>query len=310
VVENLSRGSVRHWLITALRVVVLITAIATLTFEGAKSSSSVFVSAILVAVTLIAMYLIRANDRSFRIWAIYILGFILFIHLRDLADKVGLSTRFEYVIDLDETLFSGIVPTVWLQERFASSLEILNLATAGVYLSYFLAPHAVGLALWRWKPDLFRPYVAAFLGTCYLGLVIYFIIPTAPPWLAAEVGYLPEILRLTEDVGRQVYPTAFHQGIAAADSNPVAAMPSLHVGLTTVIALAALRLHRGLAVAGLVYAGAMIFSVVYLGEHYVCDAIAGVLSAVVAWRLVGWWWMRRTVGLSRRKELVTIHSSD
>ena len=65
---------------------------------------------------------------------------------------------------------------------------------------------------------------------------------------------------------------AYEQAAATFDQNAVAAMPSLHVALTVVIAGVVAqfgRIWRGLGVA---YVAAMCLALVYLGEHYVIEA--------------------------------------
>jgi membrane-associated phospholipid phosphatase len=37
---------------------------------------------------------------------------------------------------------------------------------------------------------------------------------------------------------------------------------------------------------GIAYALSMAFALVYLGEHYIIDELAGLVAATVAWRLV------------------------
>ncbi len=304
-----ARSGIRRSLIMLLRAVLLITAAATLTFESAQSSSSVLASAMIISVTLLAMYLLQPGDRSFRIWTVYILGFILFIHLRDLADRTGNPTRFDYVIHADQLLFWGTVPTVWLQQNFATSTWLILLA-AGMYASYFLAPHGVALALWRRKPERFQRYVMAFLATCFVSLILHFLLPTAPPWLAGKLGYLPHVMRLTDEVGRHLGPIAYQQGSAIADSNPVAAMPSLHMGLTALIAVTAWKAGNHWRIMGLLYAGAMLFSVIFLGEHYFTDALVGIVAALLGWKLASIWSARRLQVLEREEHLVSVRSAD
>ncbi|CCF85279.1 phosphatase PAP2 family protein [Nitrolancea hollandica] len=304
-----ARSSVRRVWIALLHAVLLITAAATLTFESAQSSSSVLASAMIISITLLAMYLLQPGDRSFRIWTIYILGFILFIHLRDLADKTGNPTRFDYVIHSDQALFLGTVPTVWLQQHFATSSWLILFA-AGMYASYFLAPHGVALALWRRKPQHFQRYVMAFLATCFVSLVLHFLLPTAPPWLAGKLGYLPHVMRLTDEAGRYLGPVAFQQGSAIADSNPVAAMPSLHMALTALIAVTAWQTGNHWRILGLLYAGAMLFSVVFLGEHYFTDASVGIVAALLGWKLATVWAARQSRVQEREKQLISVPSAD
>lgn len=303
-----AQPGVRRTFARLLRAMLLIMAAASLTFESARSSSPVLASTMIISVTLLAMYLFRPGDRSFRIWAVYILGFILFIHLRDLADRTGNPTRFDYVINADQILFMGVVPTVWLQQHFAASGWLILFA-AGMYASYFLAPHGVALALWRRRPKHFQRYVVAFLATCFVSLVLHFLLPTAPPWLAGQLGYLPHALRLTDDIGRHLGPFAYQQGSAIADSNPVAAMPSLHMALTALIPIAAWRTGNRWRILGLLYAGAMLFSVIFLGEHYFTDALVGIVAALLAWKLACVWSPYRLRD-RREKQVVSARSID
>jgi membrane-associated phospholipid phosphatase len=76
--------------------------------------------------------------------------------------------------------------------------------------------------------------------------------------------------------GQEVY----RQGSEIAGAvNPVAAMPSLHMALTAVVALAAWRVHRVAGIVASAYAVSMGFALVYLGEHYAVDVLAGTVVA-------------------------------
>ena len=57
--------------------------------------------------------------------------------------------------------------------------------------------------------------------------------------------------------------------------NPFAAMPSLHFGTSVMAAHVLGQVGRKEAVAGWTYAFGLGFALVYLGEHYVTDLIAG-----------------------------------
>jgi membrane-associated phospholipid phosphatase len=57
--------------------------------------------------------------------------------------------------------------------------------------------------------------------------------------------------------------------------NPFAAMPSLHFGTSVMAAHVLGEVGRKEAIAGWTYAAALGFALVYLGEHYVTDLVAG-----------------------------------
>jgi len=250
-----------------------------------------YIYIIAVAVSLAAVHVLVQRGSDFRPWALYILAFVLFAHLRTLADETGNPARYGYVISLERALFLGTVPTLWLQKQLYTfgRATILDLYSLAIYLTYFFAPHITALALWRLNPARFRPYIAALLGALYLGLAVAFIVPTAPPWLAGQRGDLPHVFRILRDILGRANPEAYEQGYAIAGTNPVAAMPSLHMAVTFIILFTAWGCHPLAAAGALLYTLSMGFALVYLGEHYVVDLLAGLLTALIAWSLAHRW---------------------
>lgn len=271
---------------TAFRYGVLLASVLVL-FLVRFGSPAVMVGA--VAVSLGLLYVVARGNRAFRLWAGYVLAFLLFAHLRSLGDETGVPVRFDYVADFERSLFAGQSPTVWLQEHLYVPGEIgaLEIAGIAVYFSYFFVPHLVALWLWLRRRDLFGRYATALLGTAYLGLALSFAVPTAPPWLAGQSGHLPFVSRIVEDVATGVDPSAYSRGYEVVGVNPVAAMPSLHMAMTVIVLLAAWRAGFSLRLAGLAYGAAMAFALVYTGEHYVVDVAAGSVVAALAWGVAG-----------------------
>jgi membrane-associated phospholipid phosphatase len=192
-------------------------------------------------------------------------------------------------IDFDKWLFHGRVPTVWLQQR---------LYTPGVahwydriimccYLSHFLVSLVLAVVLWCVNYRLFRTYLATLVTLTLLTLATYVLVPAAPPWMAGlqANGYLPHVDRVVQatlaTIGGETLNSAVEKG--AAYSNPVAAMPSLHAGIPAFLFL---FFFREVRVRGRVllaaYALLMGFSLVYAGEHYVADVLAGWAYAAVS----------------------------
>jgi membrane-associated phospholipid phosphatase len=114
--------------------------------------------------------------------------------------------------------------------------------------------------------------------------------------MASEAGRLPVVYQIVPDILNHQWPGVYQAGENSAGTNPVAAMPSLHSAVPWLMAIALwkFRYVRWLA---LLYAASMSFAVVYLGEHYFVDALAGLISAGFAWlaarRLVAWWDARK-----------------
>jgi membrane-associated phospholipid phosphatase len=113
------------------------------------------------------------------------------------------------------------------------------------------------------------------------GLVCYALFPVAPPRLLAS-GF-------TDTVSSQTFFN-LDSSFIRAFYNPVAAMPSLHVGMAPVVAWALIALtpwwwSRALGVA---YPLLIAVSIVVTGNHYVLD-IAGGLAVVIPAVLIAAW---------------------
>jgi membrane-associated phospholipid phosphatase len=68
--------------------------------------------------------------------------------------------------------------------------------------------------------------------------------------------------------------------------NPVAAMPSLHAAYPWLVALVLARIDRRWGVLAALYSVLVWASIVYLGEHYAIDALAGAACATIAYAAV------------------------
>ena len=136
--------------------------------------------------------------RRFGLWAAYVGGFVLFALLRTVADKTGIAVKAGYVVDADTSMFGGVLPQQWLQERLydAATVSALDVLRRRVIFSYFVVPHLVALVLWRRDIATFRRYCPALLLTVYVGLAVSAVLPTAPPWAASEFTDSPPPARV------------------------------------------------------------------------------------------------------------------
>lgn len=246
---------------------------------------------ITAAMLLLSIYWIVPRGRTFLMWIAYLGGFVAFAYARPWPHSLDLPVKVHYVITIDQWLFGGSVGTTFLQGRLPASrwLTLLEWYLIAVYLSFFFAPHLMALYLSRRDHTRFLRYVIAFLATLFGGLVLYFAVPTMPPWLAAESGFLPPMNRVVEVVFDRIAPQAYVIGSTVVGPNPVAAMPSLHMGIACIVAFAVAQwgwIGRGAAV---LYAASMAFALVYFGEHYVADEAVGLAIAALAWRMAARW---------------------
>ena len=204
--------------------------------------------------------------------------------LRGFAD--GLQQRAHVLPQLrvDEWLFGGTVPTVWLQQHlYHAAPSWYDYLVVPVYLSHFVVPTAVAAGLWAFSYPRFREFAAALVALTVTTLVTYAAFPAMPPWLASTTtDHLPYVVRVTPHVLQVAGIPTIHNAVERGEAyaNPVAAIPSLHAAVPMLVLLTAWpycrRLGRGLLV---LYVTAMAFTLVYGGEHYVTDILVGWLYA-------------------------------
>lgn len=234
----------------------------------------------------------------------YVLTFLVFLILRPLADETFIPVHYDYPILFDRVLFLGSLPMIWLQDLFyvPGRVGVLDMVLSSVYVTYFFAPHVMALIVWRTRPQLFPKALVAISLTFLIGLFFYFAIPTAPPWLASDRGDIDaDVVRVLPEISAQLAGDTYDEASRAVGQNEVAAMPSLHTALTTMVALILASYGRRWRWLGITYVALMGTALVYLGEHYVIDEIAGIALAVGVWKLLSH--HRMFAGLPRRAEI-------
>jgi membrane-associated phospholipid phosphatase len=124
------------------------------------------------------------------------------------------------------------------------------------------------------------------MAACFdLGCVVYWLVPTAPPWWAGANGNMPPVRRIMEEAGERFWKGLWRPLYHSLQGNPFAAMPSLHFGTSVMAARVLSQVGRRHAAIGWLYAVLLGFGLVYLGEHYVIDLIAGLALAEGIWRV-------------------------
>lgn len=224
---------------------------------------------------------------------------------RGFADN-GVTPHVQELIDADRAVLGwatgGEVPTIWLQERLYDPAEVRwwDVLASWVYFSHFVVAMAAAVVLWLRA----RPRWAAFMRRWFMlsatGLLTYFLYPAAPPWWAAQWGYLDAVARIStrgwREFGLHGAGNLLNLGQYAA--NPIAAMPSLHTAFALFVVVFFLRsVRRRWWPPLLCYPLAMTFTLLYAGEHYAIDVLVGWAYVGMVFLVVGraerWWAARR-----------------
>jgi membrane-associated phospholipid phosphatase len=200
------------------------------------------------------------------------------------SNRLGFGLHVAGPAEVDRAVF-GAVPSVWLQQRLVDgTTHWYDAAAALVYVTHFIAiPLLTGIVWFRMR-DRFPSWIATVLVFTTVGVSGYIVYPAAPPWLASHRGVIGAVGRISSRGWHYLHlePLATLSASGQHGSNPVAAMPSLHAGSALLVALFLWPLvSRPWRVMLLGYALLMAAALVYTGEHYVIDVVAGWLTASV-----------------------------
>ena len=242
-----------------------------------------------------------------RDWLPIALLLVLYNVSRGAADRL-FAPHVTELIDADRAMFGwltgGQVPTTWLQEHLYQQGVVpwWMAPLTIVYASHFLVMPTIAVILWLRARGPWLRFMRRWLTLCVAGLITYFLYPAAPPWWAHEFGYLAEPVRRISTDGWDVI--GLHgagntlNALQVEQSNPVAAMPSLHTAWAMMAVAFFLPLvRRRWWPLLLAYPLTMTFTLVYTGEHYVIDVLVGWAYVAGVFALVSlaerWWATRR-----------------
>ena len=205
----------------------------------------------------------------------------------DDPDALLKRLRVEYPIRADRAIGLGETPTTRLQRALGRPGRLLahDYALSVVHWMWFIVPHGSLVYILLRHPKRF-PRSACLTAACFdMGLVVYWSVPTAPPWWAGENGYMPSVRRIMAEAGENFWGRLWRPLYHSLEGNPFAAMPSLHFGTSVMAARVLSDVGRGPGAISWAYALTLGFGLVYLGEHYVVDLIAGFTLAEAVRRL-------------------------
>jgi hypothetical protein len=233
-------------------------------------------------------------------WSPFILFWVAYDMMRGVADSVRGRINIEEPFQLEKLLFGWLtpadVPAFYFQQfqiaHDGTLIRLLfDLASALIYALHFVAPLVLGWFFWHTLNErrTFYIYVYALTVLNVMALVTFMIYPAAPPWYVYKHGFgqpsdvmldsAGALVNFDKVVGRRFFVSFYN----TFNSNLFAAIPSLHSGYPTMIALCLWARLRGRAWLFIAYPLLAWFAAVYLNHHYVIDLVIGSLYAVVAW---------------------------
>ena len=242
----------------------------------------VTVGAVAVAPLALAVLQPRTKRRDVALFALQMWAFTVAHELPyDDPERLRSRLRARYPIKVDRLLGGGRLPNAQLQRALSRlpQVGVVNKVLTWTHWLWFIEPY-LSLTLILVRHNQRFPRAARQMAAVFdLGCAVYFLVPTAPPWWAAENGLFGDekMRRIMVEVGEPTWGRAWERMYDALGGNPWAAMPSLHFATSLQAALSLSEAGKVEGAAGWTYAGTLGFALVYLGEHYVTDLIAGAL---------------------------------
>ena len=131
--------------------------------------------------------------------------------------------------------------------------------------------------LWYSDKTLYQRYVYSLVASSYISLFFYLFMPLAPPCYtgvstnlldpgAMQFGWSSLISSL-DNIGELI------------ESDKVAAFPSLHAAYVVLFCYFTLKLRKRYGLVSVPITVGVLFSTIYLGQHFIIDLVAGAAIA-------------------------------
>jgi hypothetical protein len=147
-------------------------------------------------------------------------------------------------------------------------------------VAHFVVTTSVLVWLYRRHRRGYRPARTTFLVTNATALVVFYLYPLAPPRLLPWHGYVDTV------VAHDTWGS-WASGDLAAASNQYAAMPSMHVAWSVwcAIMIALFARRTWVRLFGAAHPAMTLVVIVATGNHFVLDAVGGVMALAVGFTI-------------------------
>jgi hypothetical protein len=165
--------------------------------------------------------------------------------------------------------------------------DVLSFLAGAFYILWMPIPIAYAIFLsFKDKARVFD-FTYGFLLTCFLGFIIYYAYPAAPPWYYLNFGEamdasIPGSEGLLSEFDRLVGSPIF-KNIYVKNGNVFCAVPSLHSAYPVITLYTAIKTkNKWLIGVFSIWAFGTWFAAVYSQHHYVIDVVLGIVCAIIA----------------------------
>ena len=231
---------------------------------------------------------------SLGLWALGLLPLTFFLgkskqFVRELTPFIVLLLSYEALqgvagsLSVTPVIHAAAASSIVVQPGFLQAVQSAFLSpdlTDVMTLMYGLHfPLIMAGAFLFWYSDktIYKRYVYALVACSYVSLLFYIIAPSAPPW------YNGVVTNLLTNTSTQVGSSGIIGEIARIgsliESDKLAAFPSLHAAYVVLFGYFTIKLKKIYALFSAPIVAGVLFSTIYLGQHYIIDLIGGIVVA-------------------------------
>jgi PAP2 superfamily len=229
-----------------------------------------------VAVNKVGNWLPHGYGDAARQLGLFVLAELTYELVRGLADGARAEAFLNgaNVIALEKNLHTFFEPD--FQAVFLDHRWIIDVANFMYMNSHFVVTTAFLVWLYIFRNQHFYFVRNMFLVAMGLAVIGYALLPTAPPRLFPEDGFVDTITQ---------YAQVNHDsGLVKVFINPYAAVPSMHCAFALMIGVTGVLIsnHRLTKTAWAIYPLLVFWVVIVTANHFWIDAAAGALVAILA----------------------------
>ena len=222
-----------------------------------------------------ATFVLGRTKEYIRDWVPFLVLLLSYEALQGIAGSLAASRGVFSIYPLDKMLW-GFNLTGSIQNAFYS--DIVTDVSTFFYSLHFALVAILAITLWYSREILFKRYVTALVISSYVSLMVFLLVPTSPPWY---LGVAVDLLTKPAAVPSNLTPAinAVDNATKSFVSDKFAAFPSLHAAYAILFGFYMTKLKLSYGLFAIPITIGVLFSTLYLGQHYLIDLIGGAAVA-------------------------------
>ncbi len=231
-----------------------------------------YLPALFFLAAALIMVVLSSKKKMDRYWVSIVSIMVSYEALQGMAGTLATSRGVVSLYSIDRLIW-GFNVTGYVQSAFAS--PAVTFLSSVFYSLHVPLVVASCLVVWYAKRPLFGKYVTVMVLTTYAALATFILLPTAPPWYSGVASNL-----YTTAVAASL-PHGVTSFISLVEIDQFAAFPSLHGAYAIIFSYFMIKVDRRLALVSIPITIGILFSTLYLGQHYLIDLIGGAAYALI-----------------------------